>query len=95
MKTKIETLKHRWLMITLAGLIGLAAASTTGEAASSNVSTVTTQTTSGAPGNTSTSSVTTQREVVTETHHGGLIGGLVYTIGEVVTIPFKIIGSLF
>jgi len=95
MKIKIEALKYRWLMIMLVVFIGMAAVSTAGYTESTNISTVTTQTTSGVPGRNSTSSVTTQREVVTESHHGGLIGGLVYTVGEVVTIPFKILGSLF
>ncbi len=92
MKNGIERLKHRWLLMAMVCLMSLGAVSTAGCAGRSNTSTVTTQSTSGAG---STTSVTTQKEVSTEEHPRGVIGGIFYTIGQVLIWPFKVLGSLF
>ena len=94
MKKIIEGLKHRWLLAAMVCLISLSAVSAAGCAGRTKTSTVTTQTTNGSLGG-STSSVTTQNEVVTDVHPRGVIGGIFYTIGQVLIWPFKVIGSLF
>ena len=86
--------KYQWLWIVLVCLISFSAVSMTGCAGRTKTSTVTTQTTNGSLGG-STSSVTTQNEVVTDVHPRGVIGGIFYTIGQVLIWPFKVIGSLF
>ena len=86
-------IKHRWLVMAMVCLMGLGAVSMAGCAGSTKTSTVTTQTTSGAAGGNSTTSVTTQKE--TSAHPRGVIGGLFYTIGQILIWPFKAIGSLF
>jgi hypothetical protein len=90
---KIMGLKNCWLLMAMVCLISLGAVSMTGCAGSTKTSTVTTQTTNGASGGSSTTSVTTQKE--TSAHPRGVIGGLFYTIGQVLIWPFKAIGSLF
>ena len=90
---KIMGLKHRWLLMAMMCLISLGALSMTGCAGSTKTSTVTTQTTNGVSGGGSTTSVTTQKE--TSAHPRGVIGGLFYTIGQILIWPFKAIGSLF
>ena len=87
--------KHRWFLMAMVCFISLGAVSTAGCAGRTKTSTVTTQTTNGASGSESTSSVTTQKEVVTDAHPRGVIGGIFYTIGQVLIWPFKVIGSLF
>jgi len=86
-------IKHSWLLMAMVCLISLGAVSTTGCAGRTKTSTVTTETTNGASG--STSSVTTKKEVVTDAHPRGVIGGLFYTLGQILVWPFKAIGSLF
>ena len=90
---KIMGLKSGWLLMAMMCLISLGAVSMAGCAGSTKTSTVTTQTTTGASGDSSTTSVTTQKE--TSAHPRGVIGGLFYTIGQVLIWPFKAIGSLF
>ena len=92
---KIMGVKHRWLLIAMVCFISLGAVSTAGCAGRTKTSTVTTQTTNGASGGGSTSSVTTQKEVVTDAHPHGVIGGIFYTLGQILIWPFKVIGSLF
>ena len=87
--------KPSWFLIAMMCAISLSALSiTAGCAGRTHTSTVTTQTTNGA-GSASTSSVTTQKEVVTDAHPRGVIGGLFYTIGQVLIFPFRVLGSLF
>ncbi|MFA5167225.1 MAG: hypothetical protein WC530_01695 [Candidatus Omnitrophota bacterium] len=92
---KIMGIKNRWLVITMVCLISLGAVSMAGCAGKTKTSTVTTQTTNGVSGSGGTSSVTTQKEVETSAHPRGVIGGLFYTIGQVLIWPFKAIASLF
>ncbi len=87
--------QQHWLLAALVCLISLGAISATGCAGRTRTATVTTQTTDGAALGSSTSTVTTQREVVTDAHPRGVIGGIFYTIGQVIAWPFKVIGSLF
>jgi len=91
----MEALKHRWLLMAMVCFISLGVVSTVGCAGRTKTSTVTTQTTNGASGSGSKSSVTTQKEVVTDAHPRGVIGGVFYTIGQVLIFPFKVIGNLF
>lgn len=95
MKKTIEVLRPRWLLMAMVCLISLGAVSTAGCAGRTKTSTVTTQTTNGSPGSGTTSYVTTQEEVVSDAHPRGVIGGVFYTIGQVLIFPFKVIGSLF
>ncbi len=90
----MDVRKHRWLLMVMVCLISFGAVSTAGCAGRTKTSTVTTQTTNGGSGS-STSSVTTQKEVSTDAHPRGVIGGVFYTIGQVLIWPFKVIGSLF
>ena len=93
---KIIGVKHRWLFIAMVCFISLGAISTMGCAGRTKTSTVTTETTDAALGGGSMSSaVTTEKEVTTSAHPRGVIGGLFYTIGQVLVWPFKVIGSLF
>ena len=92
---EIAGIKNRWLLMGMICLISLSAVSTSGCAGRTKTTTVTTQTTSGGLGNPSTSSVTTHDEVVTDAHPRGVIGGIFYTIGQIILWPFKLIGSLF
>lgn len=93
MKKIIGILKHSWLLIALVCFVSFGAVSIAGCAGSSKTSTVTTQTTNGGSGGGSTTTVTTQKE--TSAHPRGVIGGLFYTIGQILIWPFKLIGSLF
>ncbi len=92
MRKIIEVLKRRWLLMAMVCLLSLGAVSASGCAGRTKTSTVTTQTTDGGG---STSSVTTQKDVVTDAHPRGVIGGIFYTIGQILIFPFKVIGSLF
>ena len=97
-KKIMEGLKHRWFLMAMVCLISLSAVSTAGCAGRTRTSAVTTQTTdsgSGLGSSSSTSSTTTQKEVTTDAHPRGVIGGIFYTIGQVLIWPFKVIGSLF
>ena len=85
--------KHNWFTLAVVCFIALSAVSTTtGCAGKTKTSTVTTQTSDSGAG---TSSVTTQKETVTSAHPRGVIGGIFYTIGQVLLWPFRVIGSLF
>jgi hypothetical protein len=44
---------------------------------------------------TNRTSVTTEKDVESEMRPRGVIGGLFYTIGQVLIFPFRVIGSLF
>jgi len=90
-----EVLKQRWLLILMMCFLSLGAVSTSGCAGKTRSSTVTTQTTTSNLSPVSTTSVTTQNESVTDAHPRGVIGGVFYTIGQVIVWPFKVIGSLF
>ena len=90
----MEAFKNRRFLIVLVCLMSLSALSAAGCAGRTKTSTVTTQTTGGT-GDSHTSSVTTQKEVTTSAHPRGVIGGVFYTIGQVLMWPFKVIGSLF
>ncbi len=80
------------LMICLLSLSAVSAAGCAGRTKTSSVTT----TTDGALGSSGTTSVTTQSQTVTtDAHPRGVIGGLFYTIGQVLIWPFKVIGSLF
>lgn len=92
---KIIGLKHRWLLIAMVCLISFGAVSMTGCAGNTKTSTVTTQTTNEGSGSGGTSTVTTQKETETSAHPRGVIGGLFYTIGQILIWPFKAIASLF
>jgi len=93
MKKIIRALQHRWFLTALTCVIGFGAMSLTGCSGRSETSTVTTHTTSGVSGG--STSVTTDRGVVTEARPRGIIGGVFYTIGQVLIFPFRVIGSLF
>ncbi len=92
MKRIMGFFKQRWLLMAMVGLISVSAVSAAGCAGKTKTSTVTTQTTNGTG---STSSVTTQKEVTTSAHPRGVIGGIFYTIGQVLWFPFRVIGNLF
>ena len=92
MKKIREMFRHRWLLMVMAGLVSLGAVSIAGCAGSTKTSTVTT-TTEGVSGG-GTTSVTTETQE-TSAHPRGVIGGIFYTIGQVLIWPFKLIGSLF
>ncbi|MBN1688539.1 MAG: hypothetical protein JW893_05525 [Candidatus Omnitrophica bacterium] len=89
---KITRFKQCWLLMAVVCLIGLGAGSIAGCAGRTQTSTVTTQTTDGS-GSESSRSVTTQTE--TSAHPRGVIGGIFYTIGQILLFPFRVIGSLF
>ena len=91
---KTNRFKHRWFLMAMVCIISLGAVSTAGCAGRTKTSTVTTQTTDGSLSG-STTSVTTQKSVETSAHPRGVIGGIFYTIGQVLIWPFKVIGSLF
>ena len=74
-------------------LASVGAVSMSGCAGSTKTSTTTTQTTGGTSNSPATTSVTTEKE--TSAHPHGVIGGLFYTIGQILIWPFKVIGSLF
>lgn len=95
--TKISktTNNSKWIVIVMMCLVTLGAVSTSGCAGKTKTSTVTTQTTSGVVDPGTTNTVTTQNETVTDAHPRGVIGGIFYTIGQVLIWPFKVIGSLF
>lgn len=95
MKKIIQTFKQRWFLIAMVCVIGFGAVSLAGCAGKTRTSTVTTETINGAPGSGSTSVVTTQEDVVTAAHPRGVVGGLFYTIGQVLIFPFRVIGNLF
>lgn len=83
-------------MVTFVCVISLGALSTVGCAGKTRTSTVTTQTTNdGSLVNGSTSTVTSHSEVETSAHPRGVIGGIFYTIGQVLWFPFRVIGNLF
>lgn len=92
---KIMRMKQNWVVIVMVCFISLGVVAMTGCAGKTKTSTVTTQTTSGAVGGGSTSSVTSEKEVVTDAHPRGVIGGVFYTIGQVLIFPFRVIGNLF
>ena len=87
--------KYQWLWIAMVCFISLSALWIAGCAGKTSTSTVTTETTGGALGSGSVSSVTTDKEVVTSAHPRGVIGGLFYTIGQIIIFPFRVIGNLF
>ncbi len=91
----MEVLKQRGLLVVMVCFISLSTVSVMGCAGRTKTSTVTTETSNGALGSSGTTSVTTQRETETSAHPRGVIGGLFYTIGQVLLFPFKVIGSLF
>jgi len=95
MKKIIEGLKRSGCLIAVLLLMSLASVSTAGCAGRTRTTTVTTETTNGAVGGGSTTSVTTQKNQETDSHPRGVIGGLFYTVGQVILWPFKVIGSLF
>ena len=90
---KIMGINNAWLLLAMVCLVSLGTVSITGCAGSTKTSTTTTQTTNGASGSGGTTTVTTQKE--TSAHPRGVIGGLFYTIGQILIWPFKVIGSLF
>jgi len=85
--------KYLWPGVVLICLASFGAMTLTGCAGKTKTSTVTT--TSGVSGVGETTSVTTEHETVTDAHPRGVIGGIFYTIGQVLLWPFKVIGSLF
>jgi len=91
----IMRINRSWILMALVGLLSFGAVSTSGCAGRTKTSTVTTETTSGAASGGGSSSVTTQKEEVTSAHPRGVIGGIFYTIGQVIVWPFKVLGSLF
>ena len=94
MKRILES-KDRWFLAVLVCLISLGAISATGCAGRTKTSVVTTQTTTAAPGSGNTGSVTTRTEEVTSSRPHGVIGGFFYTVGQILMLPFRLIGSLF
>lgn len=93
---KIMEVKPNWLALVMACVISFGAISIMGCAGRTKTSTVTTQTTNETSGSGSANTVTIQKEVVTaDAHPRGVIGGIFYTIGQVLIWPFKFIGSLF
>lgn len=95
MKKILEVMTHSLILMAMIGVLSLGAFSVAGCAGKTKTSTVTTQTADGLPVSGSTTSVTTQKVVVTDAHPRGVIGGVFYTIGQVLIWPFKVIGSLF
>lgn len=91
----MKEMKRRWLGMAVLCFLSLNMITAAGCAGKTKTSTVTTQTTNGTAGVGSSSSVTTQNEVVTDAHPRGVIGGLFYTIGQVLIFPFRVIGNLF
>jgi hypothetical protein len=92
---KIMGIKNHWLVVALVCLVSLGTLSMAGCAGKTKTSTVTTQTTTEGSGGGSSTSVTTQKETETSAHPRGVLGGLFYTIGQVLIWPFKAIASLF
>lgn len=91
---KMTGINSRWIVAAIVCLISVGTLSTTvGCAGRTKSSTVTTQVTDGGAG--TSSSVTTQNEVVTDAHPRGVIGGIFYTIGQILIFPFRVIGNLF
>ncbi|MFC1808561.1 hypothetical protein ACFL3D_00375 [Candidatus Omnitrophota bacterium] len=75
--------------------ITLSVISVSGCAGRTTTTTVTTETANESAGDDSSTSVTTTEEKVTGARPHGVIGGLFYTIGQVLIFPFKVIGALF
>lgn len=94
MKTLI--LKQSVYMMIIFSFVALGSLSSMGCAGRTKTATVTTQATDSGVGSGSTTSVTTQsKTVTTDAHPRGVIGGLFYTIGQVLIFPFRVIGNLF
>lgn len=89
---KIMEIKQGWLLIFMVCLMSLSAVSMTGCAGKTKTSTVMTETSNGVG---TTSSVTTQSQTTTDAHPRGVIGGVFYTIGQIILFPFRVIGNLF
>ena len=87
--------KQCWLGGIVVCLLSLSVISMAGCAGRTRTSTVTTQTTTVAPGSGTPNSVTTRTEEVTSSRPHGVIGGFFYTVGQILMIPFRLIGSLF
>lgn len=94
MKTLLR-LNPRWLRTVMVCFIAFGAVSAAGCAGKTKTTTVTTRTTDDALASGSTTSVTTQQQVETDAHPRGVIGGVFYTIGQVLLFPFRVIGNLF
>jgi len=94
MKKMTEVLKHRWLLLVMLCVMSLGVISFSSCAGTTKTSTVTTQTTDDS-GSVSSGTVTTKKEVTTDAHPRGVIGGLFYTIGQILLFPFRVIGNLF
>ncbi|PIQ87107.1 MAG: hypothetical protein COV74_02150 [Candidatus Omnitrophica bacterium CG11_big_fil_rev_8_21_14_0_20_45_26] len=90
---KLTGIKHYLFWMALVSITGSGVITTVSCAGRTSTSMTTTQTTQGELG--SSRSVTTEKEVVTDAHPRGVIGGIFYTIGQVILFPFKLIGSLF
>lgn len=94
---KAIKIKCRWFVFVIMCLMSFTVISLSGCVGKTKTSTVTTQTTNETSGSGNANSVTTQteKEVVTDARPRGVIGGIFYTIGQVLIWPFKAIGSLF
>lgn len=92
---KISGFKSNEVVMLMVCLLSFGAVTMVG-CAGRTKSSVTTQTVDSGLGNGSATSVTTQsRTVTTDAHPRGVIGGIFYTIGQVLIWPFRLIGSLF
>lgn len=89
---KLMKLTRGCFLMFMISMMALGAVSTMGCAGKTKTSSVTTQSTGGAN---STTTTTQSQVVTTDAHPRGVIGGLFYTIGQVIIWPFKVIGSLF
>jgi hypothetical protein len=84
-------------LIALVCIISLGTLSVSGCAGKTKTTTTTFTTQAGSQTmpTDNTTSVTTQDVVETQSHPRGIVGGLLYTIGQVIIFPFRVIGSLF
>ncbi len=86
--------KQQWFWIAMICFISLSAFCIAGCAGKTTTSTITTSSDDGSVSGNSTS-VTTQKEVTTSAHPRGIVGGVFYTLGQVIIFPFRVIGNLF
>ncbi len=91
----ITGINQRWAALALVCFLSFGAVTTSGCASKSKTTTVTTTTTNDSSVSGDTTSVTTQQSEEVAAHPRGIIGGVFYTIGQVLLFPFRVIGNLF
>jgi len=89
--------KYHWQLFAMACCLTFGALAVPGcTAAGTKTTTTTTETTNAGPASdTHSTTVTTREDEETGARPHGIIGGIFYTIGQVLIFPFKVIGSLF